>query len=199
MEISVKLASEIDGNVREGISNIFAGGFYQWLKFFAKDTKQLAHAFEHAFILDHFYVAIIDGKIAGIAACTNGDTPSMKLCHKELRKHLGIIKGTIAGVVLKKEFENHAYPFQLEPNCGSIEFVATHENYRKQGVALSIITHICSVTPYDEYVLEVADTNIPAVQLYEKIGFKEFMRVALSARARKESGIDHFLYMKYKQ
>lgn len=119
-----------------------AKGLYEWLKFFSSDTNQLSRAFEHVFILDKFYVATLEGKVVGIAGCTNGITPCMKLNYKELCKHLGVIKGVIATIILKKEFENHSYPFQIDADCGSIEFVATHENYQGQGIALSITNEI---------------------------------------------------------
>jgi ribosomal protein S18 acetylase RimI-like enzyme len=50
---------------------------------------------------------------------------------------------------------------------GLIEFVATSDRYRGQGVATTIINHIINTTPYKEYALEVADTNTNAVKLYE--------------------------------
>lgn len=87
----------------------------------------------------------------------------------------------------------------MEYNCDSVECIATHEDYKGKGIALAIVTHICSNTTYDEFVLEVANTNIPAVQLCKKIGLNEFRQVALSHKARKESGVNHLVYMKYKK
>jgi ribosomal protein S18 acetylase RimI-like enzyme len=45
---------------------------------------------------------------------------------------------------------------------------------------------------YSEYILEVADTNTPAIRLFEKLGYKEFTRKP----APKKSGFSHFVYMK---
>lgn len=78
---------------------------------------------------------------------------------------------------------------------GTVEFVATSTEYRSKGVASSIINHIFETTPYNEYVLEVADTNEKAVRLYEKLGFSEFMRV--KEKHSKQSGINNLLYLKY--
>jgi ribosomal protein S18 acetylase RimI-like enzyme len=44
-------------------------------------------------------------------------------------------------------------------------------------------------------VLEVADTNLNAVNLYTKLGFKEFKRV--EEKHSKASGINYLVYMKY--
>jgi len=46
--------------------------------------------------------------------------------------------------------------------------------------------------PYSEYVLEVIDTNAPAIRLYEKLGYREFTRTP----AVKGSGFNYYVYMK---
>lgn len=181
-------------NTREQISKIFVEGFNQWLTYFSKDEDKLIRTFSHMFKLDCFYIAVVNGKIAGIAACTDGKKPCVKLNPKECRKHLGFVMGSIACYVLKKEFENHPYPFKLEPHTGSVEFVATGRDYRSMGIASSIIKHIFNNTDYTEYVLEVADTNENAVKLYTKLGFEEFTRVKM--KNPKRSGVNHLVYMK---
>ncbi len=157
-------------NAAMEISTIFVEGFYQWLHFFSKDKDKLIRAFAHMFQLDTFYAAVIDGELAGITACTDGKQPV---------------------VVLKK------YPFAIKKEMGMIEFVATSPRHRGQGIASAVIGHIIASTPYREYALEVADTNINAVKLYEKLGFREFMRV--KQKNSKQSGINHLVYMKYEK
>ena len=98
-------ADEVDLDVRTQISEIFAEGFTQWLVFFSKDKNIIAKAFAHMFVLDQFYIAIVNDKVAGVTACTDGKTLSVRLNKKELRKHLGFFKGSMAGIFLKKEFE----------------------------------------------------------------------------------------------
>lgn len=195
--MEIKRAGEIGESARKKISDIFVGGFIQWLQYFSRDAEKLSRALAHMFILEAFYVAVVEGGLAGIAACTDGKTPPVRLQSSELRRHLGFIKGSIAGLVLKRELENHPYPFSIEPSTGSVEFVATDANYRGKGVASTIIRHIISYTSYDAYVLEVADINTPAILLYEKLGFKEFLRVP--HKYSKQSGINHLIYMKYEK
>lgn len=188
-------ASEFGNDVKMKISEIFVDGFYQWLIFFSGDKEKLSKAFQHMFNLEVFYVAVIEDEIAGITACTDGKVSSVQLDGKELKKHLGFIMGTIAYFVLKREFEEKQYPFRIEKGMGMVEFVATSVKYRGQGVATAIMHHIFSVTPYDLYALEVADTNTNAVKLYEKIGFTEFFRV--KQKYSKRSGVNNLVYMKY--
>ncbi|WP_043934730.1 GNAT family N-acetyltransferase [Bacillus sp. EB01] len=178
------------------MAEIFAEGFTQWLIFFSKDKNVIAKAFAHMFILEQFYVAIANGEIAGVTACTDGKKRSVRLNKKELRKYLGFFKGTMAGIFLKKEFEA---PYEnFPPNTGSVEFVGTAQKFRGQGVASQIIQHIIENTPYNDYVIEeVADTNTPAMRLYKKLGFEEYKRKPIPEKVAKKIGINNFLALKY--
>lgn len=195
-EFKITRADYIDFDVRVQISKIFAEGFSQWLIFFSKDPNKIAKAFAHMFVLDQFYVAIVDDKVAGMVACKNGRTTSVKLNKKELRKHLGYFKGSLAYLFLKKEFERYVNDPSLE--AGSIEFVGTSAEFRGFGVATQIIKYIIENTQYNNYLIEeVADTNIPAMNLYKKLGFKEYKRIAIPQRRAKKIGINNFLSLKY--
>lgn len=192
----VKADKVVDIDVRTQMSKIFAEGFSQWLDYFSKDKNKIAKAFAHMFFLDQFYVAIANGKVAGMTACTDGKSLSIRLNKKELRKHLGFFKGSIAGVVLKKEWESLFE--NLPPNSGSVEFVGTAIEFRGQGVASQIIRHILENAPYNDYVIEeVADTNIPAIKLYKKLGFEEYKRKPLPEKSAQKSGINYLLSLKY--
>jgi ribosomal protein S18 acetylase RimI-like enzyme len=190
-------ANELGNDAKIKISEIFVDGFYKWLKYFSKNKKKLAEAFRHMFHLDVFYVAVIDGEIAGIAACTDGKNPPIHLDRKELQKHLGVIRGIITHFVLKRELEERSYPFEITEGMGMIEFVATATNHRGKGVATAIIQEIIRSTPCTEYALEVADTNTVAIHLYEKLGFHEFMRI--KHKHSKRSGVNYLVYMKKKK
>ena len=153
-------ANRTEGDVRKEISRIFVDGFKVWLEYFSKDPKILSEAFCHMFNPDYFYAALNqDKKIVGIAACTDGVCKSVRLNTTELRRHLGFIKGSMASFFMKRELENHGYPFPMEPGWGAVEFVATDKDFRESGVAFSIIRNIIETTPFSTYVLEVANTN----------------------------------------
>lgn len=188
-------ASELGNDAKMKISKIFVDGFFQWLKYFSKDKEKLTKAFSHMFNLEVFYVAVMDGEIAGITACTDGKVPSVHLEGKEFKKHLGFFMGTIAYSMLKREFEEKQYPFKIKKGMCMVEFVATSINFRGQGVATAITNYIFDSTPYDVYVLEVADTNENAVKLYEKLGYTEFTRI--KEKHSKQSGVNYLVYMKY--
>ncbi len=193
--MKIILAKEYGNEAKMKISKIFVDGFYQWLNYFSKDKDILTKAFSHMFNLDIFYVAVIDGEIAGIAACSDGKAASVHLERAELKKHLGFFMGNLTYFILKKEFEEKAYPFEITNGMGLVEFVATSTNHRGQGVASEIMKHIFSSTPHYTYALEVADTNTNAVKLYEKLGYSEFLRI--KQKHSKQSGVNNLVYMKY--
>lgn len=189
-------ADKLDLDVRLQMSEIFSEGFTQWLVFFSKDKNKIAKAFAHMFILDQFYVAVSGNKIAGMVACTDCRTQSVRLNKKELRKYLGFFKGSIAALVLKKEFEStFENPSQ---ETGSIEFVGTASEFRGKGVASQIIRHIIQETTYRKYLIkEVADTNTPAMNLYKKLGFEEYNRIPVPKIRARKIGIYNFVSLKY--
>lgn len=54
------------------------------------------------------------------------------------------------------------------------------------------------MTPFEQYMIEeVADTNLPAMKLYRKLGFEEYKRKQLSTSAAKKSGIQHMVSLRH--
>lgn len=104
--------------------------------------------------------------------------------------------GLAAYKILKKEFEDKQYPFEMTPQMQAIEFVASNAQYRERALHRDHKTHN-KRRPHTVFVLEVADTNTSAVSLYKKIGFKEFMKVKM--KNSKQSGVDHLIYMAYQK
>ena len=187
-----------DLNVRSEMADAFAEGFSQWLSYFSKDERTIAAAFAHMFVLEEFYIAVKDDKVAAFAACTDGRTKSVKLQKDELRRHLGYIKGTIASIVLKKEFESLDENFPRD--TGSVEFVGTSKNFRRQGAAMDLLQYIVAYEPFDEFMInEVADTNTAAMNLYTKAGFVEYDRKPMPAKLSKKSGINNMLSLIYRK
>ena len=196
--MKVMNAKEIGGDpIRNEKSRIFVDVFYYWIKFFSKDKEVLKKAFAHMFNPDAFYVAILDDQVAGFASIYNDQIKNISLDRKQLQKHLGFFMGLAAYKILKKEFEDKQYPFEMTPQMQAIEFVASNAQYRRKGVASEIIKHIIKEDHHTVFVLEVADTNTSAVSLYKKIGFKEFMKVKM--KNSKQSGVDHLIYMAYQK
>lgn len=178
--------------VRHQTAEIFADGFSQWLTYFSKDRDVIVKAFAHMFVLDQFYVALVGDQVAAFGACTDCRSFSVELQRAPLRRHLGWFKGSMAALILKREFQK---PFVDPPfETGSVEFIGTAISFRGQGAASAVIRHMLDHLPYRNFIIEeVADTNIPAIRLYEKLGFTEYKRKSLSPRQARISGINHMV------
>lgn len=193
MNIKYIQADKLDFDPRPQMGDIFAEGFANLLSVFSKDTKLLSKAFAHIFDLQYFYVALKDNTIAAMSACTDGISP-VRFDKTICRKELGLFRGRFAHNQLTKYIVNHKFPFNFTPDMGRIEIVGTAADFRGKGVAYELLKHIMESEPYKEYVLEVTDDNIPAIKLYEKLGFEIFEKVEMKGSAKKV--INAFLYMK---
>jgi ribosomal protein S18 acetylase RimI-like enzyme len=193
--MEIKRAVDFDDAIREKISEIFVDGFGKDLKYFSKDTKKLIKAFSHMFVLEYFYVAAMDNEIAGMIACMDKEHFCINHNKTILKKHLGIIKGSIANILFKNYFNKRPkYPVEMDEKTASIEFVAAGSKYRKTGIASAIMKYIFSLPGYNSYILEVADTNTAAYKFYEKMGFREVYRKKM--KFSKYVGINYLVYMK---
>jgi ribosomal protein S18 acetylase RimI-like enzyme len=173
--IEIRPAAELGEGYRRAITGVFVDGFGPDLAYFSDDPDKLTDALAHMLVLDVFHVGLIDGQPAGIVGLTDGRQLSVRHDGAVLRKRLGLIKGTIADVMFKKEFQK---AFVLpRPRMASLEFVATGHRFRGRGVASAVLRHLLALPQYDEYVLEdISDINAPALNLYKKLGFAEYKR-----------------------
>ncbi|MFG1694402.1 GNAT family N-acetyltransferase [Nonomuraea sp. NPDC049309] len=194
--IEVVPAADLGERHRRAVAEVFVDGFGPDFSYFSDDPAELADALEHALVLDVFYVALLEGRPAGITACTDGRRPSFRHDRRELRRHLGFYKGTIADIGFRREFAK-PLPYARD-GLASLEFVATALRYRGRGVATALLTHLLALPQYDEYVLaDIADTNTPALRLYEKLGFREFQRIRV--RHTRRTGIRYYISMRLVQ
>ena len=57
-----------------------------------------------------------------------------------------------------------------------INSVAVHPNSQHQGIAQKLLTTVFSLPDVTRFLLEVDETNIAAIRLYEKMGFSAYYR-----------------------
>lgn len=73
-----------------------------------------------------------------------------------LSKNLDIVVNAMAGSMLKNEFSK---PLQYPATTGYIDVVSVAENYRQMGLASKLLGTVISQTEYNEYILDVIDSN----------------------------------------
>lgn len=196
MNIEFIKANNFPGNPRPMMSEVFVEGWYNDLKMISKDKEKLQRAFEHIFDLDGFYLAVVDQKImAFVGVCSRINKKRIAYFDKKAcRKGLGFIRGSFAALVLNKVLVEKDYPFEIPVGTGIIEFVATLPEARGQGLAGKLIEYTMADNEYQDYILEVIDTNHGAINLYERLGFVEFTRVK-SPYPPQKAGFEEFIYM----
>ena len=196
VKIEVRRGDELGEGYRRGIAEVFVEGFGEDLQYFAKDPAKLTEAVEHMLVLERFHVALIDGAPAALASLTEGDQEAIDHDVRTLRRHLGLVKGTIADRVFRTHFQGNS----PEPRPGRVEigFVASAQRFRGNGAAKAVLNHLLALPGYDEYTLEdIKDTNEPALRLYEHVGFHEYKR--RGAGHSRWSGFEAYVSMKLTQ
>lgn len=170
--LSIARMSDLGDDRREDVARVFVDGYLDILKSVSKDRDRWAGALASAFVPEVFFVALDGDEVLGIAACSSRATRAMYLQLDDFREHLGFVRGTLAHRVMRPNFEAVLdYP----ASTGYVECVATSEKARGRGVATRLMEHIHTL-PYDDFVLEVTDTNTGARRLYEKLGYQESSR-----------------------
>lgn len=175
------------------ISELFVECFYDLFISFNIDKKELVKAFKHIFIIDRFYVVLLDNEVIGISSVSDG-TSTIKFSKMKLCYYFGLNKGRRIYRYLKIILEEKDYAFEMDDLCGLIEYVGVKENYRNKGIGSTLINHIIYDNNYIRYIVKVGDTN-RAVNLFERLGFEEFDRQSASTKEKKDLNINDYLYM----
>ena len=187
--IHIRKANEID---RDYVALCIAEGFEKDFSILCKDNQKVADAIALGLNMEKFYVADVDGNVAGVLAISDCNGRAAKVEKVSLRKQLGLFKGIIGAFVLKEEFEKQLeYPV----TTGYIEFVAVRKKYRKQGIASTMLRESMLLTNYQDFVLDVTDINEKAIRCYSSIGFEEFKRIP--EKHGKQKGFNEKIYMRY--
>lgn len=187
--IHVRKAVEND---RSRIALCIAEGFEKDFSSLCKNTEKVARAIGGGIRTDRFYIAEAGQEIAGVAAVSDCHSRALSIDPAAYKKNFGLIKGMLACMVLKDEFESKLdYP----ETTGYIEFVAVREKHRRKGVATAMLRETMAIASYETFVLDVTDINSSAILCYRNLGFQEFKRV--NEKYGKQKGYNAKIYMKY--
>jgi ribosomal protein S18 acetylase RimI-like enzyme len=168
--MEIKRAIEFGDDIRERLSEVYVNAFYDdVLKYFSKDKAKLKKVFACGFLLEYFYVAIIDNEIAGMVACMEKGKICFKFNVKTLIKYLGIFRGLLTNFGLNQFIKS--FP-KLDEKTVLIEYLATDTKHQRKGIASTLVKSIFTLSEYKNYILEVMGTNTKAINLYKKLGFK---------------------------
>lgn len=187
--VHIREAKETD---RNSVALCIAEGFEKDFSVLCKDNQKVADAIVAGLNMKRFYVADIEGDIAGVLAISDCNGRAAGVEKKSLKKQFGFFKGFIGALVLKEEFEGQ---LEYPSTTGYIEFVAVQKRYRKRGIATTMLKESMLLTNYQDFVLDVTDVNVGAIKCYMKFGFQEFKRVP--EKHAKQKGFSEKIYMRY--
>ena len=84
--MEIRRAIELGDNIQVKLSELYVNAFFNdGLKYFSTDKTKLVKVFAHVFLLEYFYIAIIDNEIAGMISCMGKGPFCMKLDKKIFR------------------------------------------------------------------------------------------------------------------
>ena len=174
--MEIKRAIEFGEGIRERLSEVYVNAFYDdVLKYFSKDKAKLKKVFAYGFLLEYFYVAIIDNEIVGMIACMDKGKNCFKFDIMTLVKYLGIFRGLLTNYGLNQFVKG--FP-KLDEKTALIEYLAIDTKHLREGIASSLVKSIFTLPEYKNYILEVMGTNTKAFNLYNKLGFKmEYVKI----------------------
>lgn len=187
--------AELGDEEARQVADIFVEGFYDSLRIFSADSGKLAKALMHAMVKEQFFVALEEGKVLGMFAYSAGRKRPFRFNRAVLRRELGWLRGTLFYNLVRQELEK---PLELADRQCYFEAVATAKEARGQGVASRLNDELVIRLGYEDYILEVVDTNIAAIRLYEKLGYVEFRRKP-QRWFRKQAGFNARIYMRWMQ
>ena len=190
--IEIKCLADIEDDIYTEIAIVFVDSYYKELKVFSDDKEKLVRIFKNSLVPEAFYVAIMDGHVAGILGCSDNKRRALEIHQSDVYENVGYLKGLLVHYMLEKEFNT---PLSYENNIAYIECVATGAAARGKGVATKLLDYALKRLPYNEYRLTVTDTNKDALSIYEKNGFKEVDR--MKATFFEKRRFNYKLYMKY--
>lgn len=187
----IRKAADYD---RREIATCIASAFEKDFSAISKNTELVASALESGIQTQRFYVAVENEAVIGVLAISDRNGRSVLTDNRAFIRHFGLIKGTIAAIILKEEC---AKPLDYPETVGYIEFVAVLENHRRRGITTQLLSFAMANEKYSRYELDVTDVNQAAFRCYEKYGFSEYRREKV--RHARQKGFREKIYMMYER
>jgi len=194
--IQIVRANKVKKN--DEMSKLFIYSFFDMFSSYCNDKNKLIKAFKYIFNKECFYVVLLENEVIGIGAVSDGSA-SVKFSKFRLCRYLGIRTGKNLFNYLDNILIKRDYDFEMDKECGMLEFVTIKEEYRNKNIGFILSNHIMHDNKYVRYLAKIADNNYRAKSLFENIGFEEVDREQASNKEREDIGVNDYLYMIYQK
>lgn len=162
--------SDLDDEAKGKAIQVYTDCFPVY-KRISKKKNTLNDFFMSLFDFDLSYAAVVDTRVVGFLAISNGKERSLKFDKPKCIELFGKLMGTIT--YYEMMFILGRPNLDSETDVG-IDYLATDKLYRGRGIASKLIEYACATLCYKECFIDVDTNNIVAKRLYEYLGFKEY-------------------------
>ncbi|WP_373261644.1 GNAT family N-acetyltransferase [Hungatella hathewayi] len=165
----IRCLSQLEASQVQQTAALLVDSFYSMFKGITKERELLQRLFTPCMQLDLIYVFLKDDRVAGLIAVSDSRRRAIVMKEETCVSVFGPVKGKILAWQLGKML---SIPAVKGDRSGYVDFIATSPEYRRKGVGGQLLTFAEAGLDFDELYLDVLKDNLPAVSLYEKMGYR---------------------------
>lgn len=165
----IRCLSQLEASQVQQTAALLVDSFYSMFKGITKERELLQKLFTPCMQLDLIYVLLKEDRVAGLIAVSDSRRRAIVMKEETCVSVFGPVKGKILAWQLGKML---SIPAVKGDRSGYVDFIATSPEYRRKGVGGQLLTFAESGLDFDELYLDVLKDNLPAVSLYEKMGYR---------------------------
>lgn len=161
---------------RKQAVELFMEGFGHMMTF-SKEEELKRKLFFEIFHPSLFKCYVKEGQVLGLMGIATKEARPLKFDYDACVKHFGKFKGAILSKQMNAIFQSPVVNSEKELY---IDVLVTGSNARRQGIGAALLNYAFEQKEYEVFSIEVFSKNQPAINLYEKSGFKVDKRKRLS-------------------
>lgn len=165
----IRCLNQLEASHVQQTAALLVDSFYSMFKGITKERELLQRLFTPCMQLDLIYVLLKDDRAAGLIAVSDSRRRAIVMKEETCVSVFGPVKGKILAWQLGKML---SIPAVKGDRSGYVDFIATSPEYRRKGVGGQLLTFAEAGLDFDELYLDVLKDNLPAVSLYEKMGYR---------------------------
>ena len=165
----IRCLNQLEASHVQQTAALLVDSFFSMFKGITKERELLQRLFTPCMQLDLIYVLLKDDRAAGLIAVSDSRRRAIVMKEETCVSVFGPVKGKILAWQLGKML---SIPAVKGDRSGYVDFIATSPEYRRKGVGGQLLTFAEAGLDFDELYLDVLKDNLPAVSLYEKMGYR---------------------------
>ena len=165
----IRCLNQLEASHVQQTAALLVDSFFSMFKGITKERELLQRLFTPCMQLDLIYVLLKEERVAGLIAVSDSRRRAIVMNEETCGSVFGPVKGKILAWQLGKML---SIPAVKGERSGYVDFIATSPESRRKGVGGQLLTFAEAGLDFDELYLDVLKDNLPAVSLYEKMGYR---------------------------